>query len=98
MKKLLTLALAFLLLNCSPAFADITTNLVGYWALNEGSGTTPQDSSGSGCHGTFANAPDCSSEETARRHVSRRHTECGNKMSEKKEAADSVADHKQRAI
>jgi len=36
---------------------DITTGLVGYWKLDEGSGTSAADSSGSGYVGTLTNGP-----------------------------------------
>jgi hypothetical protein len=46
------LALVF---SCSAvSHADITSNLVGYWALNESSGTSAADSSGSGNTGTVS--------------------------------------------
>ena|ERR1035437_4232411 len=42
-----------LLLNPHPAHADITTGLVGWWKLDDGSGTTAIDSSGNGYSGTL---------------------------------------------
>jgi hypothetical protein len=39
------------------AKADVTTGLVGWWRLDEGSGTTVYDSSGRGHTGTFVNSP-----------------------------------------
>ena len=41
----------------SIAYADITTGLVGYWNLNEGTGTAANDTSGSGNNGTLNNGP-----------------------------------------
>ncbi|MDE2038180.1 MAG: hypothetical protein KGI69_03105, partial [Patescibacteria group bacterium] len=37
------------------AHADITTGLVGYWKLDEGSGTTATDTSSTGDNGTINN-------------------------------------------
>lgn len=37
--------------------ADITSNLLGYWKLDDGSGTTPIDSSGNGNTGLFVSTP-----------------------------------------
>lgn len=39
------------------ANADITTGLLGHWALDEGSGTTATDSSGNSHTGTFVDVP-----------------------------------------
>ncbi len=51
--------LAILILLCLtlPARADITTNLVAWWKLDETSGTSAADSSGSGYTGTYVNSP-----------------------------------------
>jgi Concanavalin A-like lectin/glucanases superfamily/F5/8 type C domain len=40
------------------ANADITTDLVGYWKLDDGAGTTAIDSSGNGNHGTLMGSPE----------------------------------------
>jgi hypothetical protein len=37
--------------------ADITSGLVAYWKMDDGSGTTVTDSSGNGHHGTFIGSP-----------------------------------------
>ena len=37
--------------------ADITSNLNGWWKFDDGSGTTPVDSSGNGNNGSFVNGP-----------------------------------------
>ncbi len=39
------------------AHADITTGLVGWWRMDEGSGATTTDSSGNGNTGTLVNSP-----------------------------------------
>lgn len=36
---------------------DITTGLIAWWKLDDGSGTTPVDSSGTGNNGTFVGSP-----------------------------------------
>lgn len=36
---------------------DITTGLIGHWKLDEGAGTTANDSSGNGNHGTIVGGP-----------------------------------------
>jgi hypothetical protein len=46
-----------LLLNPPRAHADITSNLVGHWTFDEGSGTTANDTSGQGNTGTFGGSP-----------------------------------------
>ena len=48
---------AFLLAVASPAHADISTGLVGWWKFEDGSGVSAVDSSGSGNTGTLANGP-----------------------------------------
>jgi len=59
--QFLAAAMAFLLLQTGPlaseARADITTDLIGLWRFEEGSGTTTSDSSGSGNTGTLVNGP-----------------------------------------
>lgn len=40
--------------NIIPASADLTSSLLGYWPLNEGSGTSAADTSGNGANGTLA--------------------------------------------
>lgn len=55
--KILLACLVLLLLIPSQAPADIASNLVGYWTLNENSGSTANDTSGSGCTGTLVNTP-----------------------------------------
>lgn len=54
-KTLLTIASFIILLAPQLAHADITSNLQGYWAFDEGSGTTAIDSSGTGNTGTLTN-------------------------------------------
>ena len=55
----LTLAGGLSLLSPCPASAqDITTNLVGRWTLDETSGATLSDSSGSGNNGTWSDSDD----------------------------------------
>ena len=49
--------LVALLLAAGPCRADITSNLVGYWALNDGTGTTAADASGNGTTLTLVNTP-----------------------------------------
>lgn len=39
------------------SIADVTSNLVAHWKLDETSGTTATDSSGSGYDGTYVNSP-----------------------------------------
>jgi len=56
MMKKLILSIVFLTLS-SAAHADITTGLIGWWKFDEGSGTTANDSSGSGYTGTLTNTP-----------------------------------------
>jgi len=41
----------------SGAISSITSGLIGYWKLDETSGTTAKDSSGSGLDGTLVNGP-----------------------------------------
>jgi len=55
--SLIVLALVFSL-GVPRSHADISSNLVGYWALNETSGTTASDSSGSGDAGTVTGTAD----------------------------------------
>ena len=52
MKKLLVTLL--FLAYCIPAHADTTTGLVGWWKLDEGTGTNAGDSSGQGNNGTLS--------------------------------------------
>src|SRR3989338_5884576 len=54
-----TISLLFSLISLVPkAQAAAPTNgLVGYWAFDEGSGTTAGDSSGNGNNGTLVNGP-----------------------------------------
>lgn len=47
-----------------PAYADITTGLVGWWKFDEGTGATTIDSSGSGNTGTLTNSPTWTSGKT----------------------------------
>ena len=55
----LTLAGGLSLLSPCPASAqDITTGLVGRWTMDEGSGATLSDSSGSGNNGTWSDSDD----------------------------------------
>ncbi len=49
--------LLFFLLLPTVCFANITSGLVGWWKMNEGTGTTVNDSSGSGNTGTTQNGP-----------------------------------------
>lgn len=56
MKRIL-LALAFILALTGEAYADITTGLVGYWALDEGTGTSATDTGSGLNNGTLVNAP-----------------------------------------
>jgi len=44
-------------LTTTVANADIADGLVGYWPLDEGTGTTTADLSGNGSNGTFVDAP-----------------------------------------
>ncbi len=55
--ELLVLLLAVSLI-AGAANADITTGLVGYWKLDDGSGTTAVDSSGYGNDGTLEGSPE----------------------------------------
>ena len=50
-------AVAFLLAAAMPARADMWSGLVGWWKFDEISGTTAQDSTGSGKDGAFVSAP-----------------------------------------
>ncbi len=50
------LLFAFLILSPS-VHADVTSGLVGWWKLDEGSGTSAGDSSGQGNTGTLTNGP-----------------------------------------
>lgn len=52
----LLLTACLLSLAASPAQADITTGLVGWWKMTEGSGTTIPDSSGNGNAGSISGA------------------------------------------
>lgn len=54
MKKLILIT-SLLLICPTLVFADITTGLVGWWKFDEGTGTTVNDSSGSGFNGTTTN-------------------------------------------
>lgn len=54
MKKIIFLIMIILTTN---SYADITSNLVGWWKLDEGTGSTTADSSGSGFTGTLQNSP-----------------------------------------
>lgn len=56
MKRLLAIIL-LLLWSASVCRADITSNLVAHWKLDETSGTTAADSSGNGYNGTYVNSP-----------------------------------------
>jgi hypothetical protein len=47
----------YLFLFCSISYADVSTGLVGWWKLIDGSGTTCLDSSGNANTGTTHNAP-----------------------------------------
>lgn len=51
------LFLMLFLLTTIPVSADVTDGLVGWWKLNEGSGTSAVDSSGQGNTGTLTNGP-----------------------------------------
>ena len=56
MSNKLTFLVSFVLvlgLAASMAKADITTDLIGYWPFEEGSGTTAADATGNGNDGTF---------------------------------------------
>jgi hypothetical protein len=56
-KALLAMTIIFSFLPAL-AFADnLTSGLVGWWQLNEGSGSTANDSSGNGNNGTLTNGP-----------------------------------------
>lgn len=56
-RKFVYFLLLFLILCPFIVKADMTTGLVGYWNFNEGSGTTANDSSGSGNNATLMNGP-----------------------------------------
>lgn len=51
------LIFTFSFLQIIPCRADITTGLVGWWKLDEGSGSTTADSSGNGHTGTLQSSP-----------------------------------------
>lgn len=51
------LIIILFILTIQPARADVTDGLVGWWKLDEGSGTTANDSSGQGNTGTLTNGP-----------------------------------------
>ena len=53
-KLLLILVLLFLSTNC---YADITSGLVGWWKLDDGTGSAPADSTGNGSIGNNHNSP-----------------------------------------
>lgn len=55
MRKLI-LSIIFLMF-CQLAHADITTGLIGWWKMDEGSGTSAFDSSQNGNTGTLTNSP-----------------------------------------
>ncbi|MHC4324532.1 MAG: LamG domain-containing protein, partial [Planctomycetota bacterium] len=54
-KKLICLVFSIIILGLS---SSVYADLVGHWALDEGSGTTATDLSGSGNHGTLMDNPD----------------------------------------
>ena len=57
MKKFLATIIALLSFVPLFAHADITSNLVGWWQFDEGSGSSASDSSGNGNTGTLVNSP-----------------------------------------
>ncbi len=58
MSKKLILLVCFCLVLCLTLTSAVKADLVGWWRLDEGSGTTASDSSPSGNDGTFAGTPE----------------------------------------
>jgi len=55
--KIITLTLFVFVFLCTSAYADVTEGLIGHWKLDEVSGATASDSSGSGYNGTIEGDP-----------------------------------------
>ncbi len=57
MRTLFKIFLIFFIISIAPAHADINNGLVGWWKLDDGSGTSAIDSSGNAYTGTLVNSP-----------------------------------------
>ena len=56
-KLVYSLCIALVLGLICPSWAQIDPSLVGWWKLDEGGGTTANDSSGNGMNGTLVGGP-----------------------------------------